>query len=83
MILAWLVAEDDGAKKKIQDLLTDRDENLGTIKMTLQGSYCTVPVHTISVSRWLLTEIAEQINTMTATDDPGLKDMLSTLLDFL
>ena len=35
-ILAWLVAEDDGAKSRIQELLADRDEDLLTIKKTLQ-----------------------------------------------
>lgn len=36
VILAWLVAEDDGARKKIQALLADRDETLATIKETIQ-----------------------------------------------
>ncbi|KAH0543002.1 hypothetical protein FGG08_002610 [Glutinoglossum americanum] len=34
--LAWLVAEDDGAKNKIQEVLADRDENLSLIKTTLE-----------------------------------------------
>jgi beta-catenin-like protein 1 len=37
VILAWLVAEDDGASKKIQALLADRDETLAVIKATIQG----------------------------------------------
>ncbi|KAI9372136.1 hypothetical protein BJX61DRAFT_534225 [Aspergillus egyptiacus] len=36
VILAWLVAEDDGAKKKIVALLSDRDEDLSLIRTTLQ-----------------------------------------------
>ncbi|OJZ81479.1 hypothetical protein ASPFODRAFT_37284 [Aspergillus luchuensis CBS 106.47] len=36
VILAWLVAEDDGAKKKIASLLADRDEDLSLIRRTLQ-----------------------------------------------
>ena len=36
VILAWLVAEDDGAKAKIRRLMADRDETLGFIKSTLQ-----------------------------------------------
>ncbi|OJJ48119.1 hypothetical protein ASPZODRAFT_130048 [Penicilliopsis zonata CBS 506.65] len=36
VILAWLVAEDDGAKKKIQSVLADRDETLSLIRATLQ-----------------------------------------------
>lgn len=37
VILAWLVAEDDGARLKIQRLLADRDESLNDVKATLQG----------------------------------------------
>jgi beta-catenin-like protein 1 len=36
VILAWLVAEDDGAKKKIQALLADRDETFAVIRDTIQ-----------------------------------------------
>jgi beta-catenin-like protein 1 len=36
VILAWLVAEDGGAKKKIQELLADRDETFAVIKATVQ-----------------------------------------------
>lgn len=39
VILAWLVAEDDGAKKKIQSLLADRDGDLSLVRKTLQGKY--------------------------------------------
>ena len=35
VILAWLVAEDDGARKKIIELLADRDETLAVIKATI------------------------------------------------
>ncbi|KAL2259223.1 hypothetical protein VTK26DRAFT_7171 [Humicola hyalothermophila] len=36
VILAWLIAEDDGARKKIQELLADRDETFALIKETIQ-----------------------------------------------
>lgn len=36
VILAWLIAEDDGAKKKVVSLLADRDEDLSLIKGTLK-----------------------------------------------
>ncbi|KAJ5981723.1 hypothetical protein N7499_009225 [Penicillium canescens] len=36
VILAWLIAEDDGAKQKILALLADRDEDLSLIRSTLQ-----------------------------------------------
>jgi len=38
VILAWLLAEDDGAKKKIVSLLADRDEDLSLVRGTLQGT---------------------------------------------
>jgi beta-catenin-like protein 1 len=37
VLLAWLVAEDDGARQKIISLLADRDEDLSIIKATLKG----------------------------------------------
>jgi beta-catenin-like protein 1 len=37
VILAWLVAEDDGASKRIQSLLADHDESLAVVKATIQG----------------------------------------------
>ncbi|KAJ5979859.1 hypothetical protein N7481_007157 [Penicillium waksmanii] len=36
VILAWLIAEDDGAKKKVVALLADRDEDLSLVRGTLQ-----------------------------------------------
>ena len=39
VILAWLVAEDDGAGKRIQSLLADRDESLSVVKATIQGKF--------------------------------------------
>ena len=40
VILAWLVAEDDGARTKIQSLLEDQDDGLESVKITLQGECC-------------------------------------------
>lgn len=37
VILAWLVAEDDGARTKIQKLLEDQNDSLISVKTTLQG----------------------------------------------
>ncbi|KAJ3577890.1 hypothetical protein NPX13_g2676 [Xylaria arbuscula] len=36
VVLAWLIAEDGGARKTIQKLLADRDESLTVIKDTMQ-----------------------------------------------
>ena len=39
VILAWLVAEDDGAQAKIRSLMADRDESLALIRDTIQGQW--------------------------------------------
>lgn len=79
MILAWLLAEDDGAKKKIVSLLADRDEDLSLIRGTLKGmSYGKV----LKFSS--LTKV-EQLEGL-GEEEPGhedFKDMLTTLLQFL
>ena len=38
VILAWLIAEDDGAKSRIQEIFADRDEDLSLVKATLEGN---------------------------------------------
>lgn len=43
VILAWLIAEDDGAKKKVVALLADRDEDLSLVRGTLQGKFQPYP----------------------------------------
>ncbi|KAE9375531.1 beta-catenin-like protein-like protein 1 [Stipitochalara longipes BDJ] len=42
VILAWLIAEDDGASKRIQSLLAERDESLAVIKATIQEQLDTI-----------------------------------------
>lgn len=42
VILAWLVAEDDGARRKIHGLLADRDEGLKDVMATLQEQLDTM-----------------------------------------
>ncbi|KAJ5180853.1 hypothetical protein N7492_004063 [Penicillium capsulatum] len=63
VILAWLIAEDDGAKKKVVALLAERDEDLSLIRGTLQ----------------------EQLEGLSEEEagQKDVKDMLSTLLQFL
>lgn len=39
VVLAWLVAEDAGAKGRIQGLLAERDESLQVVRATLQGMF--------------------------------------------
>ncbi|OJD25853.1 hypothetical protein ACJ73_02775 [Blastomyces percursus] len=42
VILAWLVAEDDGAKAKVKSLLSEHDEDLAVVKTTLQEQLNTL-----------------------------------------
>lgn len=37
VILTWLVAEDEGSRTRIQEMLSDRDEDLKDLEVTLQG----------------------------------------------
>jgi beta-catenin-like protein 1 len=37
VVLAWLVAEDDGAARRIKELLGERDEDLGVLSGTITG----------------------------------------------
>lgn len=39
VVLAWLVAEDAGAKGRIRGLLAERDESLEVVRATLQGMF--------------------------------------------
>lgn len=39
VVLAWLVAEDEGAKGRIQGLLAERYESLEVMRATLQGMF--------------------------------------------
>ena len=37
LFLAWLIAEDDGARSAVKELLAERDESFVDIKNTIQG----------------------------------------------
>ena len=81
MILAWLVAEDDGARKKMRDVLADRDESFDDISASLQGA--SVPVCVLCADAdWF----SEQLNSMdvgAGSDDPVMKDVLNALIQHL
>ena len=81
VVLAWLVAEDEGASRKIQSLLADRDESLAVIKATIQGMFLLQSL----ILRDLADVIAEQLDTIVgdSEEETMTKDMLSTLVQFL
>lgn len=37
VILAWLCAEDDGARSRIKELMAEKKETLGALRATLNG----------------------------------------------
>ena len=80
VILAWLVAEDDGASKKIQRLLADRDESLATINASIQGM-----LGHLHYKNMLANFLVEQLDTIVGDteEERATKDMLSTLVQFL
>ncbi|TVY91235.1 Beta-catenin-like protein-like protein [Lachnellula willkommii] len=80
VILAWLVAEDDGASKRIQALLGDRDETLAVVKATIQGMILFLVQHETGANIF-----TEQLDTMQGDSEEEIltKDMLSTLVQFL
>ncbi|KAI4179187.1 MAG: hypothetical protein L6R41_007989 [Letrouitia leprolyta] len=81
VIFAWLVAEDGGAKKRIQELLAERDESLEVIKATLQGTF---PGLLGEVSK--LTRFKDQLKggDAAAEDiDSEYQDILATLIEHL
>ncbi|CCD44208.1 putative duf1716 domain-containing protein [Botrytis cinerea BcDW1] len=67
VILAWLVAEDAGAEKKIRELLAERDEGLDLLKETIQEQLDT------------LVGADEEGD----GEEKLVKDMLGTLVEFL
>lgn len=61
-VLAWLVAEDTGAARKIRQILAERDEKVSVIGCTLK----------------------EQLDALDTTEEnQDLRDMLSTLVEFV
>ncbi|ENH74521.1 hypothetical protein FOC1_g10009940 [Fusarium oxysporum f. sp. cubense race 1] len=61
-VLAWLVAEDTGAARKIRQILAERDEKVSVIGRTLK----------------------EQLDGLDTTEEnQDLRDMLSTLVEFV
>ncbi|KAF4335089.1 nuclear associated [Fusarium beomiforme] len=61
-VLAWLVAEDSGAARKIRQILAERDEKVSAIGRTLK----------------------EQLDGLDTTEEnQDLRDMLSTLIEFV
>jgi beta-catenin-like protein 1 len=78
VILAWLIAEDDGAKKKVVALLADRDEDLSLVRGTLQGKFDLCSMVSTLTGIEQLDGLGEE-----EQGQKDFKDMLSTLLQFL
>ncbi|KAI9791746.1 MAG: hypothetical protein M1816_003556 [Peltula sp. TS41687] len=59
LIFAWLIAEDDGAKSKIQSVLANKDESFALIKASLQEQ-----LQSLSNSEDEADETKEMLNTL-------------------
>ncbi|KAI1455561.1 DUF1716-domain-containing protein [Annulohypoxylon moriforme] len=57
VILAWLIAEDNGAKKTIRKLLADQDETFDVIKNTLQEQIKGIEAQSSDKDPWDLKEM--------------------------
>jgi beta-catenin-like protein 1 len=81
VILAWLVAEDDGASKRIQSLLADRDESLAVVKATIQGNR----LYKFPLKIGPANIFPEQLDIIVGDTEEEIttKDMLGTLVQFL
>ncbi|KAL8957225.1 MAG: hypothetical protein Q9193_005448 [Seirophora villosa] len=81
VVLAWLVAEDEGAGERVKALL---GEGLEVIRGTLEGMH---DVHLKFAGAVLIWRIAEQLNSMdtAAADDRDVvfQDILTTLMEHL
>ena len=44
VILAWLCAEDDGARSKVKEVLAEKKETLEALKATLNGKSGQIPM---------------------------------------
>ncbi|KAF2139936.1 uncharacterized protein K452DRAFT_289314 [Aplosporella prunicola CBS 121167] len=69
VVLAWLVAEDEGSKDRIVELLKERDESLTDVRKTLQEQMNGI-------------EPASEEEGL-SEEEQGLKDMLAALVGFL
>jgi beta-catenin-like protein 1 len=82
VILAWLIAEDDGAGERIRDLLADRDESLAVIRVTLQGEFFLSWQLAIT-HRLLCVEQLDGMVDIETEEEQITRDMLGTLIQFL
>ncbi|KAI9742197.1 MAG: hypothetical protein M1818_004097 [Claussenomyces sp. TS43310] len=85
ILLAWVVAEDDGAAKRIRSLLAERDETLDAVKATIQGETSHSDILGRALRLTLPLNI-EQLDTMTdaeTEEEHMTRDMLDTLTKFL
>lgn len=82
VIIAWLAAEDTGARKKLQSLLADRDESFQDVKATIQRSFSPLP-YLPSRTDILRAEQLDGMNASAEEEDSVLKDMLATLIEHL
>lgn len=80
VVLAWLVAEDEGAREQVKSLLGERKEGLEVVRATLKGRI-SVPRVVGFANR--VPDQLESIDTTAEDRDVVFQDMLATLADHL
>jgi beta-catenin-like protein 1 len=82
LILAWLCAEDDGAKRKIAGLLEEKDFGTEVIHRTLQGGF-SFWESDLCVKLTGVTESIELMGEELDEDQKETREMLMALLQFV
>lgn len=82
VILAWMVAEDAGAEKKVRDLLAERDESLALLKNTIQGMSNYRLIHSVCEANMRIEQL-DTIGDAESKEEKNTKGMLEALIPFL
>ena len=83
IILAWLVAEDAGAARKIEVLLAERDESLRDLRRTMQGERALEKCSCVGSGADVITEQLDGMDAEQGVIDVEFKDMLGALIQQL
>lgn len=92
LVLAWLCAEDDGARRKVEEVLGEKGLSTAVVRETLKGRFCSLDheviyIYEANVGLLLL----DQLDSMDDGSDDSevddetrnMKEMLATLIKFV
>lgn len=83
VILAWMVAEDAGAEKKVRELLAERHEDLALLKGTIQGIFNQTLRDDTERETNVWIEQLDTIGDAESEEEKNTKGMLEALMPFL